>query len=109
MSEYRHPAPYGLDVTLFVTFYRRPDGRQTTSAITKVDPEEIKFFNENQILVGMEDCGSFYAMYGMKEGFEYDVTHICKVDADCAAELKKLRRNCEEHIANGGWVDESDA
>lgn len=108
MSEARHPAPYGLDETLFVTFYHRPNGRSSNHAITNVDPEEVKYFNDNRINVSMEDCGAFLAIYACREGFEYDITQICSVNADCVTELKVLRRLCEEHIANEGWTDTDD-
>lgn len=49
---------------LEVIVYKRPRGVKATVSITNVYPEDAQFFNDNDICVGMEDCGGFFALCG---------------------------------------------
>ena len=96
-------SPFDLDNTLFVTIWRRPHGNKETTAISKVLPEDVVYFNENKINVGMEDCGAFFALYASKDGFEEEVTELVKPDSECVVGLTALRKLCEKMFELGEW------
>lgn len=90
---------------MHVTFYKKPDGRTVDLDITKVYPEDEKWFIENNVHVSMEDIGDQFVAYG-DYGKERDGEPVgCMVLSgrmSCEETLHKLRLDCEEEMTKAG-------
>ena len=83
-----------------VTFYCKPDGRQVVEEITRLHPEDEKFFEDNGISISMEDIGDMFAVYadlGIEDddGEPVELLELSQ-SRSCEDTLKALHIQCEE-------------
>lgn len=82
---------------MIVTVYKRPNGRKEEINITRVDPEDASWFEENRIAVSMEDIGIAFALYA-DIGRLTEVIYITKSTDTIQLALKNLRSEAESAL-----------
>lgn len=86
---------------LEVTIYQRPDGRKLRTLITKVYPEDAKFFKRHNVIIGIEELDdNQYALYGrypnQDEEDEVIVLSNGRTCNECLKEIRELLEStCE--------------
>lgn len=84
------------------TLYIRPDGRKKVIDIRDIDPEDEKWFLENNVKISLEEIAgnavAFYADYGkVIDGDPDEVIVIANpLRESCEDSLKKLRELTEQ-------------
>lgn len=86
-----------------VTFYKAPNGVQEVIDITKVYPEDEKFFIENGVVVSMEELAGDFVVYANtgienEDGDPEEFIEIAQ-GRSCEDVLKALRVSCEEFLS----------
>jgi len=86
-----------------VTFYKAPNGVQEVIDITKVYPEDEKFFIENGVVVSMEELGGDFVVYAdtgieNEDGDPEEFIEIAQ-GRSCEDVLKALRVISEEYLS----------
>lgn len=85
-----------------VIFYKAPNGSKEVVEISNVYAEDEKFFNENGIIISMEEVGGQFVVYadtGMEDedGEPVEFLEIAK-GRKCKDVLKSLRILCEDYL-----------
>ncbi len=89
---------------LEVTIYLRPDGRKLRTMITKVDPEDAKFFKRHNIIISIEELDDKledrqYALYGRyPDQDEEDELIVLSNGRTCNECLNELRTSLEAQL-----------
>ena len=86
------------------TFYLRPDGRTHLASITKINPEDAKWFEEHNAKLSAEELTTgefiFYADVGvMFQGEPVEVMISTGPPKDPYEEFARLRKLAEEQLA----------
>ena len=81
------------------TLYQRPDGRKTEHEMMSITPEDEAWYQENNIIVGMEEIApevfTIYAQYGETEGEPDEITYIVPAGEGCVLSMAKIRAKIE--------------
>jgi hypothetical protein len=88
---------FGTAPFLSVKFYKKPYGDTRQVEMANIEPEDIKFFQDNCILVSMEEVGNDFAVYACPASDEDEKTEILvlAMNRSCQETMKDLRKLCE--------------
>ena len=85
--------------TLTVRFYVRPNGRMREIEMSKIDKEDIYFFQKHDIMVSMEELTiGDIVVYGCPRDdlSEESEVMVFAGKRDCRETMKALRQECEK-------------
>lgn len=87
-----------------VTFYKPPHGDEVIMDVKHVNPEDEKFFIDNDISISMEELGGDFVVYAdtgyeNEDGDPEEFIEIAQ-GRSCEDTLKALRVVCEEFLSN---------
>lgn len=88
------------------TVYVRPNGRKVETVIENIYEEDAEWFRQNEVILSLEDCGGFYAIFAEcpnvvdMEDEPISMTRLAKDNDKCEDVIKKLREDLKKAIDN---------
>ena len=80
------------------TVYKRPNGRREEITVRNIYHDDAQWFGLNGVVLGLEDCGSFYAIYLEHDDYFAEdgespgtYTYVVKRNESCQDALHKAR------------------
>lgn len=90
--------------TLEVKYYKRPTGEMRVISMSNIYPEDVDFFEDNDIVVSVEETQLGIVVYGCPRSDKTEESEIVIFAGSqkCEETMQRLRWECEKAFDIGG-------